>query len=107
MYCIVIFHNLWTIRVLHNVWNNWFVFPGDTIELSLTSVRGIVRWPCFTSVARFRTDGAAIPFRPMDITDYELKKILPTQAQLAKCYADAEAQFAAATSKSKKGKVVK
>ena len=30
---------------------------------------------------------------PMGITDYELKKILPTQAQLAKCYADAEAQF--------------
>ena len=30
---------------------------------------------------------------PMGITDYELKKILPTQAQLAKCYADAEAQL--------------
>ena len=27
---------------------------------------------------------------PMGITDYELKKVLPTQAQLAKCYADAE-----------------
>ena len=35
---------------------------------------------------------------PMGITDYELKKVLPTQAQLAKCYADAEAQFAAAAS---------
>ena len=34
----------------------------------------------------------------MGITDYELKKVLPTQAQLAKCYADAEAQFAAAAS---------
>ena len=32
---------------------------------------------------------------PMGITDYELKKVLPTQAQLAKCYADAEAQVAA------------
>ena len=32
---------------------------------------------------------------PMGITDYELKKMLPTQAQLAKCYADAEARFAA------------
>ena len=31
---------------------------------------------------------------PMGITDYELKKVLPTQAQLAKCYADAEAQIA-------------
>ena len=30
---------------------------------------------------------------PMGITDYELKKILPTRAQLAKCYADAEAEF--------------
>lgn len=27
---------------------------------------------------------------PMGISDYELKKVLPTQAQLAKCYADAE-----------------
>ena len=35
---------------------------------------------------------------PMGITDYELKKVLPTQAQLAKCYADAEAQIAATTS---------
>ena len=31
---------------------------------------------------------------PVGITNYELKKILPTQAQLAKCYADAEAQMA-------------
>ena len=30
---------------------------------------------------------------PMGITDYELKKVLPTQAQLAKCYADAERDF--------------
>ena len=44
----------------------------------------------------------------MGITDYELKKVLPTQAQLAKCYADAEAQFAAATTgKEKKGKATK
>lgn len=38
---------------------------------------------------------------PMGITDYALKKILPTQAQLAKCYADAEAQFAASAQKAK------
>lgn len=51
---------------------------------------------------------------PMGITDYALKKILPTQAQLAKCYADAEAQFAASAQKAKllprkakKGKVAK
>lgn len=44
---------------------------------------------------------------PMGITDYEFKKILPTQAQLAKCYADAEAQFAATASKVEKGKVAK
>ena len=51
---------------------------------------------------------------PMGITDYALKKILPTQAQLAKCYADAEAQFAASVQKAKllprkakKGKVAK
>ena len=31
---------------------------------------------------------------PMGITDYEIKRLLPTQAQLAKCYADAEAQLA-------------
>ena len=44
---------------------------------------------------------------PMGITDYELKKVLPTQAQLAKCYADAEAQFAATASKTKKRKTTK
>ena len=27
---------------------------------------------------------------PMGITDYELRKVLPTKAQLAKCVADAE-----------------
>ena len=31
---------------------------------------------------------------PMGITNYQLKRILPTQAQLAKCYADAERQMA-------------
>ena len=36
---------------------------------------------------------------PMGITDYQLKKLLPTQAQLAKCYADAEKQVAAAKKK--------
>lgn len=30
---------------------------------------------------------------PMGISNYELKKVLPTQEQIAKCYADAEAQF--------------
>ena len=44
---------------------------------------------------------------PMGITDYELKKVLPTQAQLAKCYADAEAQFAATAPKAKKRKEAK
>ena len=34
----------------------------------------------------------------MGITDYEIKKILPTPAQLAKCYADAEAQIASSMS---------
>ena len=32
---------------------------------------------------------------PMGISDYEIRKVLPTPAQLAKCYADAEAQLAA------------
>lgn len=32
---------------------------------------------------------------PMGITDYQVKRLLPTPAQLAKCYADAEAQLAA------------
>ena len=31
---------------------------------------------------------------PMGITDYELKKVLPTKAQLAKCVTDAERQIA-------------
>ena len=44
---------------------------------------------------------------PMGITDYELKKVLPTQAQLAKCYADAEAQFAVTAPKRKKDKETK
>ena len=44
---------------------------------------------------------------PMGITDYELKKVLPTQAQLAKCYADAEARFATTAPKTKKGKEAK
>ena len=30
----------------------------------------------------------------MGITDYELKKVLPTKAQLAKCVTDAEKQIA-------------
>ena len=30
---------------------------------------------------------------PMGITDYELKKVLPSKAQLAKCVADAERQI--------------
>ena len=33
---------------------------------------------------------------PMGITDYELKKVLPTKAQLAKCVTDAERQIAKA-----------
>lgn len=33
---------------------------------------------------------------PMGITDYQIKRLLPTPAQLAKCYADAEAQVASA-----------
>ena len=33
--------------------------------------------------------------QPMGITDYELKKVLPTKAQLAKCVTDAERQIAA------------
>ena len=37
--------------------------------------------------------------QPVGITDYELKKILPTQAQLAKCYRDAEKQIAGAKQK--------
>ena len=36
---------------------------------------------------------------PMGITDYQIKKMLPTQAQLAKCYADAERQVAEARKK--------
>lgn len=44
---------------------------------------------------------------PMGITDYELRKVLPTQAQLAKCFADAEAQFAVTAPKMKKGKDAK
>ena len=36
---------------------------------------------------------------PMGITDYQIKKLLPTQAQLAKCYADAERQIASAKKK--------
>lgn len=37
---------------------------------------------------------------PMGITDYQVKRFLPTSAQLAKCYADAEAQLAAARQRS-------
>ena len=33
----------------------------------------------------------------MGITDYELKKVLPTKAQLAKCVTDAERQIAEAS----------
>ena len=32
---------------------------------------------------------------PMGITDYQIKRLLPTSEQLAKCYADAEAQLSA------------
>ena len=34
---------------------------------------------------------------PMGVTDYELKKVLPSKAQLAKCVADAERQIAVAS----------
>jgi len=30
----------------------------------------------------------------MGITDYEIKRLLPSQEQLTRCYADAEAQLA-------------
>ena len=36
---------------------------------------------------------------PMGISDYEIKRLLPTPAQLAKCFSDAEAQLAAAQPK--------
>ena len=36
---------------------------------------------------------------PMGITDYQIKRLLPTPAQLAKCFSDAEAQLAASTAK--------
>lgn len=42
-------------------------------------------------LAKFHLDKLDLP---MGITDYEIKKILPTPAQLAKCYADAEEQVA-------------
>ena len=38
---------------------------------------------------------------PMGITDYELKMALPTPAQLAKCYADAERDFSKRAEKMK------
>ena len=34
---------------------------------------------------------------PIGITDYELRKVLPTKTQLAKCVADAERQIAEAS----------
>ncbi len=34
---------------------------------------------------------------PMGITDYQVKRLLPSPAQLAKCFADAEAQLATST----------
>ena len=46
-------------------------------------------------LAKFHLDKLGLP---MGITDYEIKKILPTPAQLAKCYADAEAQIASSMS---------
>ena len=46
-------------------------------------------------LAKFHLDKLGLP---MGITDYEIKKILPTPAQLAKCYADAEAQVASSKS---------
>ena len=55
-------------------------------------------------LAKFHLEKLALP---MGISDYEIKKVLPTSAQLAKCYADAEAQVAAkksAPSKKSRGK---
>ena len=46
-------------------------------------------------LAKFHLDKLGLP---MGITDYEIKKILPTPAQLAKCYAAAEAQIASSKS---------
>ena len=45
-------------------------------------------------LAKYHLEELALP---MGITDYELKKVLPTKAQLAKCVTDAERQIAGAS----------
>ena len=44
-------------------------------------------------LAKFHLEKLGVP---MGVADYQIKKLLPTQAQLAKCYADAEKQIEAA-----------
>ena len=55
-------------------------------------------------LAKFHLDRFGLP---MGITDYEIKKILPTPAQLAKCYADAEAKIASSMSAATGGPTLK
>lgn len=63
--------------------------PGDNPPIGLLVCKDHNR-----VLAKIHLEELALP---MGITDYELKKVLPTQAQLAKCYADAEAKCAASS----------
>ena len=45
----------------------------------------------FIPLAKYHLEELGLP---MGVTDYELKKVLPTKAQLAKCVTDAERQIA-------------
>jgi len=61
--------------------------PGDNPPIGLLVCKDHNR-----VLAKIHLEELALP---MGITDYEIKKVLPTQAQLAKCFADAEAKCAA------------
>lgn len=70
--------------------------PGDNAPIGVLICKEHNR-----VLAKFHLEKLGLP---LGISDYEIKKVLPTPAQLAKCYADAEAKVAKIAKGKRKGK---
>ena len=71
--------------------------PSDDCDLARQLVKDPQKFEVFglsRVLAKYHLEELGLP---MGITDYELKKVLPTKAQLTKCVADAERQIARAS----------
>jgi CRISPR-associated protein (TIGR02584 family) len=71
------------------------VVPDEIVVITTKSGKDALRAAIMSGAPsvwnRLKT---ALAKEKIAITSYQLKRILPTQAQLAKCYADAERQMA-------------